>query len=281
MFGYLTQTGEDAFATMAARPSDVLVAVDYDGTLAPMVDDPEQAHPDPGALAGLGRVGSLVGQVAIVTGRPVETCLRLGGFGNVPGLERLIVLGQYGVERWDASSGEFQIPPAPAAVRQAVAELPALLAEAGWPQARIEDKGRAVAVHTRELADAQLAFEALSGPVTRLASSLGLQVEPGRLVLEVRSATVADKGMAMRALVDEVDAKVVVFAGDDLGDIAAFEAVREFREQGLAGILVHAASEEQPALAELADISCDGPAGVGAWLGAAADAIESRPRPVG
>ena len=276
MFGYLTQAGRKAFDTMAADPAAVLVAVDYDGTLAPMVDDPEQAHPDAGALAGLARLGAVVGQVAIVTGRPVRTCLRLGGFEQLPGLERLIVLGQYGAERWDAASGEFQIPPEPAEVRQAVAELPELLAGAGWPQARIEDKGRAVAVHTRELPEPQVGFDALTGPVRELAERLGLQLEPGRFVLEVRAAGVADKGLAMRQLVDEVAPKVVVFAGDDLGDVAAFEAVRQLGDRGIAGVLVHAASEEQPALAELADVSCDGPAGVGAWLAAAADALAAR-----
>ena len=95
-------------------------------------------------------------------------------------------------------------------------------------------------------------------------------------MLEVRAAGVADKGMAMRQLVDEVAPKVVVFAGDDLGDVAAFEAVRQLADQGIAGILVHSASAEQPALAELADVSCDGPAGVGAWLAAAADALAAR-----
>lgn len=273
MFGYLTQTGRAAFELMAARPSSVLVAVDYDGTLAPIVLDPDKAAPDASALAAFGRLGALIGQVAIVTGRPAQTCVRLGGLTEVAGLERLIVLGQYGAERWDAASGEFHIPPAPVAVAEVAAELPTVLSQAGWPDARIEDKGRAVAVHTRELREAERAFAELVGPVTDLATRHGLQVEPGRLVIEVRSAAVADKGVALRALVEEVGAEVVVFAGDDLGDIPAFRAVDQLRADGLAGVLVHAASDEQLALAELADVTCRGPAGVAAWLNAAADAV--------
>ncbi|MGI5952406.1 MAG: trehalose-phosphatase, partial [Brooklawnia sp.] len=209
MAGYenLTQTGTDALATIAARPDDVLVAVDFDGTLSPIVPDPEKAFADPAAVAALGRIGSLVGQVAIVTGRPARTCVELGGLDKVAGLERLIVLGQYGVERWDAATGEFEIPPAPAAVSAVAAELPEVLAAAGWPDAWIEDKGRAVAVHTRQLSDPVAAYQALSGPVHELAARHGLQVEPGRLVLEVRGA-VTDKGQALDALITESSAKV-------------------------------------------------------------------------
>lgn len=279
MAGYenLTQTGTDALATIAARPDDVLVAVDFDGTLSPIVPDPEKAFADPAAVAALGRIGSLVGQVAIVTGRPARTCVELGGLDKVAGLERLIVLGQYGVERWDAATGEFEIPPAPAAVSAVAAELPEVLAAAGWPDAWIEDKGRAVAVHTRQLSDPVAAYQALSGPVHELAARHGLQVEPGRLVLEVRGA-VTDKGQALDALITESSAKVVVFGGDDLGDIPAFELVRALPDRGMIGIGVYAASAEEQALLELADVSVPGPAGIARWLDELADAIEgSRP----
>ncbi len=54
----------------------------------------------------------------------------------------------------------------------------------------------------------------------------------------------------------------VLFAGDDLGDLEAFEAVRGLRDQGLPTLLVCSGSEEQEALAELSDVVVDGPAGV-------------------
>ena len=53
-----------------------------------------------------------------------------------------------------------------------------------------------------------------------------------------------------------------MFCGDDLGDVEAFKAVEELRGQGLPGLLVCSASDEQNALADLADVVVDGPAGV-------------------
>ncbi|WP_246210675.1 hypothetical protein [Nocardioides piscis] len=70
----------------------------------------------------------------------------------------------------------------------------------------------------------------------------------------------------MRTLVREQQAGGVFFAGDDLGDVPAFEAVAELREQGLAALLVCAASTEQEALLPLADVVVDGPDGVLALL---------------
>ena len=66
----------------------------------------------------------------------------------------------------------------------------------------------------------------------------------------------------MQTLVKEQNAGGFLFAGDDLGDIEAFEAVAELREQGLATLLVCAASDEQSALLPLADVVVPGPDGV-------------------
>ncbi|MGI5952132.1 MAG: trehalose-phosphatase, partial [Brooklawnia sp.] len=64
----------------------------------------------------------------------------------------------------------------------------------------------------------------------------------------------------------------------DLGDIPAFELVRALPDRGMIGIGVYAASAEEQALLELADVSVPGPAGIARWLDELADAIEgSRP----
>jgi trehalose 6-phosphate phosphatase len=129
----------------------------------------------------------------------------------------------------------------------------------------VEEKGLAVAVHTRRLSDPAEAFDRLLAPLTALAERHGLVVEPGRSVIEVR-APGKDKGDAVRTLAAEQDASGFVFAGDDLGDVEAFRAVVELREQGLSTLLICSASEEQAALVELADVVVDGPDGVVALL---------------
>jgi len=260
-----TAPGADALRAILQRPRETLVALDFDGTLAAIVDDPDRALADPDAVDALAAVGRLVGTVAVVTGRPVRTVVRLGGFSGRPGLESMVVLGQYGVERWNGADDSYLIPPEPAAVTAAGAELDALLAAEGLPDARVEHKGRALVVHTRELTDPRAAFNRLVQPMRDLAARHGLLLEPGRNVLEIR-APGSDKGGALRALVAETGARQVVFAGDDLGDLPAFETVAALREEGLAGLLVCSASQEEDALRQRADVVVDGPAGVAAWL---------------
>jgi len=92
-----------------------------------------------------------------------------------------------------------------------------------------------------------------------------LTVEPGRMVIEIRSGGM-DKGMAVRRLVEEYDAGAILFVGDDLGDVPAFEAVADLRAQGVPGLLVASGSDEQSALRDLADLEVEGPDGVMAFL---------------
>ncbi|HEY0240000.1 MAG TPA: trehalose-phosphatase [Friedmanniella sp.] len=257
------------------HPEETLVGIDFDGTLAPIVADPEQAHADPRAVAALARLGTLLGTVAVITGRPARTAVRLGGFRGVAGLGHLVVLGQYGVERWDAATDEFVIPPDPGQVAQLEQEIPPLLDQLGQGAAHVEHKGRAVVVHTRQLPDPDASFATLTGPLNDLAGRHAMVVEPGKNVLEIRSPGV-DKGVALRDIVDETGARQVVFVGDDLGDLPAFRLVEELRRGGRGGLLVCSASHEEDALSALADVVVEGPGGVADWLEELADALEAR-----
>jgi len=260
-----TPQGRLGWRRLVSDPGRALLAFDFDGTLSPIVDDPAQAYAHPGAVPVLSRLGPVVGTLAVVTGRPVEAVLRLAGVKDVAALSSLVVLGQYGVERWDGASGQVVAPPPPPGVARVRDALPALLAELGLSAARIEDKGRAVAVHVRALPDASDALERLRAPVERLAAAHGLAVEPGRLVLEVRGPGM-DKGQALRTLVESRDADCVVYAGDDLGDLAAYDAVDALREEGRAGLLLCSGSTEQDALTSRADVVVAGSDGLVAWL---------------
>ncbi|MGW1536420.1 trehalose-phosphatase [Streptomyces aureus] len=266
----VTPAGRDALEAILARPARTVVALDFDGTLAPIVPDPDRARAHPDAVPALAALAPEVASVAVVTGRPAGVAVRHGGFAGVPGLEHLVVLGHYGAERWDAVSGTVTAPaphPGVAAVR---AELPGFLDRIGaWQGTWIEEKGRAVAVHTRRAVDPQAAFEALREPLGELASRHGLIVEPGRMVLELRPPGM-DKGVALSEYVRETGAEAVLYAGDDLGDLPAFAAVDKLRSDGIPGLLVCSGSSEVAELAERADLVVDGPAGVVALLAALA-----------
>lgn len=253
-----------------ADPQGTLLALDFDGTLAHIVDDPTEAFAHDHSVAALSRLGKKLGHLAIITGRPVRQALDLGGFQGVVGLERLVIFGQYGLERWDAETDTFLVPPRNESVAAVEELLPQWLADHDAQGVRVEEKGLAIALHTRGLDPA--IFDRILPALEALAAEHGLDVEPGRKVVELRTAIV-DKGDVLKAYVAEIGARQVIFGGDDLGDIPAFQAVRELQATGIPGLLICSASAEQDALVALADVVLDGPDAVAVWLGELADEL--------
>jgi trehalose 6-phosphate phosphatase len=247
-----TSAGRAGLAALLEDPRDALVALDYDGTLAPVVPRPEDAVPAPGAIEVLHDLTRSVGQVAIVTGRATDVVVELGGLADVPGL---IVLGQYGVQRWQGGT-VTQEPPAPG-LDDARAALTALVAAEG---AAVEDKGLSLVVHTRRAPDPAGALARLHPRVAAVAARTGLELHSGRFVLELRPAG-RDKGLALMSLAEGRSA--LLYAGDDRGDLPAYAAVEHLRDRGVAGLLVCSDSEEAPGdLRSRADLVVAGPAGV-------------------
>ncbi|MGW1374116.1 trehalose-phosphatase [Streptomyces sp. NPDC002446] len=271
-----TPAGRDGLAALLAHPERAVIALDFDGTLADIVPDPEKARAHDGAVAALGRLVPRLRAAAVITGRPATVAVRLGGFDSVPGLDHLTVLGHYGAERWDAATGTVHAPPPHPGVAAIQAELPGVLDASGvwhgtWVETAVERKGgQAIAVHTRRADDPQGAFDRLRTPLSALAERHGLIVEPGRFVLELRPPGM-DKGVALAEWVRETGASAVLYAGDDLGDLAAFAAVDKLRSDGLAGVLVCSGSNEVTELADRADLVVNGPTGVVELLGALAE----------
>jgi trehalose 6-phosphate phosphatase len=265
-----TEDGRAGLAAMLAGPRAAVVAVDFDGTLAPIVTRPEDARPVDGAADILTRLSGLVAVVAVVTGRAAPDAVALGGLDVVPGLR---VLGHYGLEEW--RDGQLRSPEPLPAIEVARERLRELLATAP-DGVHVEDKEQSLVVHTRPAADPAAALAALTEPLQRLAAELDLELAPGRMVLELRPGGV-DKGSAVRRLVDRETTSAVIYVGDDLGDLAAFDAVVECRTVGVAGVTVASvdpAVPDAPAeLAAAADLVVGGPAAVVAFLGALADAI--------
>ena len=145
---------------------DLVIGLDFDGTLAPIVDDPESAHIHPDAGDVLVDLAEHVRAVAVITGRPARQVLDLGGLeevGNAVGEHgrELFVLGQYGNERWTSTNRRVISPKPPRGLASFTAELPRLLRQADAADAWVEEKGLAVAVHTRRLDDPQAAYDRL------------------------------------------------------------------------------------------------------------------------
>ena len=260
-----TRSAADWLRSVRTDPGGALLGFDFDGTLAPIVDDPDQAAAHPAVPGLLAELANRLGDLAVITGRPAEVAVARLDLASPTGRGGVVVLGHYGRERWESATGETQVAPVHEGLARVRRELPGLLESADAAGAYVEDKAGAVAVHTRRMPDAAAVLERLRTPLRRLADKAGLALEPGRLVLELRPPGV-DKGGALMGLVRETGARSVAFAGDDLGDVAAFDAVDSLRAEGLPGLLVCSGSAEEPALAARADLVVDGPAGVVNWL---------------
>ena len=264
----LKPPGRDGITALLNDPGRALIAVDFDGTLAPIVPDPEQARALPAAVDALRELTPRIATMAVVTGRPALTAVEYGYLDQVPGI---VVLGQYGRQRWH--DGKLEAPPPPEGLAVARERMPAVLAAATAADGTwVEDKGDALAVHTRRAEDPQAALEQIREPLMQLAAESGLRAEPGRFVIELRPDG-SDKGIALTALAAERQRSALMFCGDDLGDRPAFAAIRRLREDGLPGIAVCSGSSEVVDLASEADLVVDGPAGVARLLGGIASAI--------
>lgn len=197
----------------AAAAPVLLVATDFDGVLAHIVDDPGAASADGSALGALHRLSRMEQTNAgIISGRALADLRRR----VEPGALHLI--GSHGAE------GEFIPPPAPAdpaTHRRVAVELAAIAATA--PGLLVEEKPYGAALHYRAAApdDADRAVAAaLSGP----GAIPGVRVTRGHKVVEFSIAD-ADKGTALRALAYRAGAAATVFIGDDLTDEHAFAAL--------------------------------------------------------
>lgn len=194
-----------------------LFILDYDGTLAEIVADPEAAYPHEAVPALLGRLAR-AHPVALLTGRAVRTLERLL---PAPGLE---AFGVHGLER-GRLGGEVRDLTGPAAARALAgvrARLPELVAAPELEGLLVEDKGNALALHYRRAPDRDAALARLRAWAEGRPAELTALW--GKLVLELRPAG-RGKGVAAAELAAEHPLLTPVVIGDDATDEEAFVAL--------------------------------------------------------
>ncbi len=196
----------------------LLVAVDFDGTLAPLADEPMDVQPVTGAMPALHALAELDDvTVALVSGRALEPLQELSAAEN-----SIILIGSHGAE---SSRAQHRVLSAHEQVRfdRLEADLQVLLDE--HPRARIEGKPTALVLHTRGLPMAT-AQAASTAAVALATTHNGVMLTRGKDVVEL-AVTEADKGSALLDLAESVGANVIVYAGDDVTDERAFAELRE------------------------------------------------------
>ena len=198
---------------IAAAPT-LLVALDFDGTLAPLVDDPDDSRALPAARVALDALAALPSTVvALVSGRSLESLSRVG---EAPAGQPLV--GSHGLEVRFAAGDARPAVDAVDAARVAALRSRLEPLVAAVPGAWIEPKPAGLTVHSRRVDDPE-AVRSLTEAVHAAAAAAddALTVRDGRDVVEfaVRNAT---KGDGLRALVARFAPDAVLFAGDDVTD---------------------------------------------------------------
>ncbi len=251
---------------LVADPARAAFLVDFDGSLAPIVDDPAAARPLPAARTALARVAARLGRVAVVSGRPA------GFLTDHLAVDGLVVVGLYGLER--VVDGAREVDPRATAWVPVIAEVADEL-EHRLPGLLVERKGElAVTVHWRTAPDKG---DEAAAVVEAVSTAHGLESPMrGRKAMEVRPPVPVDKGTATHELVSGMGA--AAFAGDDLGDVPAFAALRDGQATGAlgAGVCIGVRSPEAPPAILAADVVVDGPAGLAQLLVALADAVDEQ-----
>ena len=238
---------EELLARFRDDPGRAGVFCDFDGTLAEIIDVPDESRPVDGAVDALAALASPYARVAVISGRPAAFLQEhLGGHG-------LMLAGLYGLER--VENGEIHIVDEARRWQPVVEEVTARAGDEAPDGVSVEHKSLAVTLHFRTAPDAADATRAW---VEKQAAETGLVAAPGRQSYELRPPVTTSKGTVLAELAQALTA--ACFLGDDHGDLTAFDALDDLAGSGTSALRVAVRSQESPPeLIERADLVVDGP----------------------
>lgn len=242
-------------AVLAARPAGLLT--DIDGTISLIAPTPDAAVVSAEARQALALLAERLDVVAAITGRAAENAERMVA---VP---RLTYIGNHGLEQRRGGATEINARAvfAIGAVTEAlIAVEQAAVADGLTEGILYENKGVTGSIHYRLAPDQARARDGLLPIVQTAAAARGLRVSEGRMVIEIRPAIAINKGTAVEGIVERDRLRGVVFLGDDVTDIDAFNVVKRLRDAGaIQGINVAVtAPESLPEVAAAADVIVQG-----------------------
>lgn len=247
------RVADELLAAFTRAPQRAGILSDFDGTLSPIVDDPERAAPFDGVPQTLDALAGRYRRVAVVSGRPVAFLQRL-----LP--PSVLLSGLYGLEVLEG--GVRRDHPQAGSWREVVDDVASLSEARGPAGMRVERKGMSLTLHFRTRPEAEPEVRAWA---ERQAARSGLVTRPARKSFELHPPIRADKGTAVLQLCAGLGA--ALFLGDDVGDLPAFDALDQLAGRGADVVKVAVRSNEAPPLLlERADLVVDGPEGAAALL---------------
>ena len=239
----------DRLRDIASHRREAGILLDFDGTLSDIAPSPEEALPVESAAATLEQLGSTFRVVAVVSGRRARDVAEVLG-------ARIRYFGLYGLEDGVDPAGEV-----PRSIERLLPQVEQIADNV--PGARVEHKGVQLAVHYRGASNPDAAAGELRERLGRLADAHGLTLLEGKRVLELASKDGPTKGDVVRAVATEAGLRYLLYAGDDVADLAAFDAIDRLAVSGLVGAKVAVRSLETPeALLSSADVVVEGPPGL-------------------
>lgn len=248
---------KDRLKAWREEPESAAVFTDIDGTLAPIVPTPDMAEVSEELKDLLRRLNEKYLLVAGISGRKTEEAFGLVGLADV------VYFGNHGFEI--LRDGKIEIIPEAVAYGEKIEELERLAREELEPSgAFVEEKGITASIHYRN-APPEVGERCVE-LVKREGERLGLRITVGRGVVEARPPVKADKGTAVRALVEEYRPRRAMFLGDDTTDLDAFRELVALREEGILNEILRVGIESDegpPEIVTEADIVVDGVEEVG------------------
>jgi trehalose 6-phosphate phosphatase len=218
---WLTDTTAPMLQTLIGKQK-LGIVTGMDGTIAPVADDAEGNPPSARCRELLRDLSKVAEVVAVLSARPVS---QLHALVDLPDV---MYLGNRGLELW--MGGRVDYAPEMESYRPALESAMSTLYSLIDSSVQIEDAGSALLLYLDAVTD-PAALEALRADVSQVADSKGLRLFEGQRLLEVRPPMVLDKGRAVERLVSGHDLEGVLYIGNDLGDVDAFEAVQAMRDQ--------------------------------------------------
>ena len=209
--------------------------------------DPDQATPDPQTAAVLSELNECLLRVVIISGRDTDFLV-----SRLP-LPRALFIGNHGLEERHDGASRVVAEAQPYLERLGrAAEALAALPDGRAPGITIERKRATISVHFRQTADPSASGAALEPALQAIARQEQLQLQPGRLVWELRPPIAIDKGAVLRRVAADMQPSAIVYVGDDRTDANAFFALKH-----MSAVRTVAVGVRSPEVPEDVFVDCD------------------------
>ncbi|TMB95618.1 MAG: trehalose-phosphatase [Chloroflexi bacterium] len=242
---------------------------DIDGTLSPIVPDPDKAAISSRSRELLTQLIGLGVRVALITGRSLEKAIEMGPLrGAAYAANHGLTLHVEG--RTEAAD---DLRSYAAKARRVLQQVHAVSASG----VRIEDKGPVLAFHYRTAENQRAARQTILDAISRSRAGASFAVHEGRKVIELRPRTAVDKGTAARVLAGRLGVQSLICMGDDATDVDMFRAAAALLEEGIPAASIAVRNEEaSEELFAVADYWLPGVPGVEWFLGELVRSLSGR-----